>query len=81
MRIENDGIISADEVRIKQREYCIELFKKKLFDILDLKAPHLPQSQDGSYHFKKDIVPATSFTSEDNIFIDQLVRLVRATHW
>ena len=77
---EDDGAMSAEEVRQLQRRLCIELFETYLPRILARKAPRTPQPPGGSYHFKTEIEAVTTFEGTDTITMDLLMRLARATH-
>ena len=75
----DDGTLSAAEIRRRQRDLCISLFNKNLPLILAGKAPRKPQEKGGEYHFKKDIVAATTFRGHDSVSFEELLRLLRAT--
>lgn len=77
----DDGTLSAAEIRCRQRDLCVSLFNKNLPLILAGKAQRKPQEKGGEYHFKKDIVAATTFRSCDSVSFEQLLHLVRATDY
>lgn len=74
----DDGIMTANDVRTRQRRMCAELFEENIDRLV---AGDVPWSagQPCSYHFKKDIVAATTFTENDQVTIGRLMRLGRAT--
>src|SRR5262245_28217062 len=74
----DDGVMSASEVRARQRRMCVELFEENIDDLL---AGRIAWKSGApcSYHFKKDIVAATTFAEDDQLSLGRLVRLGRAT--
>ena len=78
---EDDGLMSAAEVRQRQLQLCVHLFETYLPLIVRGEAPRRPQPPGGSYHFKRDIEAATSFEAEDTVTMGQLLRLARATNY
>ena len=78
---QDDGLMSAGEVRQRQLALCVELFEAHLPAILAGEAPRTPQPPGGVFHHKRDIGPATTFDQTDTITMEALLRLARATHF
>lgn len=75
---EDDGVMSAHEVRLRQRRMCAELFAEHIDDLIAGRIP--PKSgAPCSYHFKRDIAAATTFGEDDVVPMSHLMRLGRAT--
>jgi len=74
----DDGIMSADEVRSRQRQLCIELFEENIDELIAGRIPW-KAGQPCSYHAKKDIIAATTFAEHDQMTMLHLTRLGRAT--
>ncbi len=74
----DDGIMTAAEARARQRQMCAELFEE---NIDHLAAGNVPwkAGQPCSYHFKRDIIAATTFSEDDQLTMGRLMRLGRAT--
>lgn len=76
--LEDDGVMSAQEVYLRQSALCVKLFREWLPAILDGSAPRRPQGQ-GTYHHAGEIREATRFDDLRTVTMGQLVRLARAT--
>jgi methionyl-tRNA formyltransferase len=74
----DDGIMTAAEVRARQRQMCAELFEENIDRVIagDISAKN---GQSCSYHFKRDIAVATTFSEDDQLTMERLMRLGRAT--
>jgi len=77
-RFDDDGVMSANDVRTKQRQFCAELFEENVDALIAGRIPHT-KGQPCSYHFKKDIIAATTFDEDDMVNVARLMRLGRAT--
>lgn len=76
--LEDDGVMPAQEVYLRQSALCVKLFREWLPRVLDGSAPRRPQGQ-GTYHKADDIRTATMFEADRMVTMRQLVRLARAT--
>ena len=74
----DNGQISANEVRARQRRLCAELFEENI-DRLAAGRIAWRAGEPCSYHFKRDIVAATTFGEDDPVTMAHLMRLGRAT--
>ena len=75
----DDGVMSADFIRTRQRAICAELFEENIDDLI---AGKLKPGQDVKcdFHKKSDIVEATTFDINDTLTAEQFMLLGRATH-
>jgi methionyl-tRNA formyltransferase len=74
----DDGVMTAGEVRARQRRMCAELFEENLDAVLAGKITRGAPCK-GTYHGRADIAAATTFAASDTLTIGQLMRLGRAT--
>lgn len=74
----DDGLMTATEVRARQRQMCAELFEENINSLIAGRIPWTT-GQPCSYHFKTDIVKATTFNEDEQLTLSQLLRLGRAT--
>jgi methionyl-tRNA formyltransferase len=75
----DNGIMGANEVRSRQRQLCFELFEENIDNLICGLTPYT-KGQPCSYHFKKDIVEATTFDEDDLVSFGRLMLLGRATY-
>jgi len=74
----DDGIMTANEARTRQRQMCADLFEENIDRLVAGDVPWTA-GQPCSYHAKKDIIAATTFSEDDQITMGRLMRLGRAT--
>tara|TARA_A100001035_G_C27737162_1_gene479672 strand:- start:510 stop:1265 length:756 start_codon:yes stop_codon:yes gene_type:complete len=75
----DDGVMSADFIRTRQRAICAELFEENIDDLI---AGKLKPGQDVKcdFHKKSDIIEATTFDINDTLTAEEFMLLGRATH-
>ena len=75
----DDGVMTAAEVRARQRSLCVELFEENIDAVL---AGRLSRGtgQTGTYHRRTDILAATTFADSEMLTLERLMRLGRATN-
>lgn len=77
---QNNGKNIASMVQKKSEELCIELIQESILEILSAKnLPKGKKQKKGTSHLKKEIVEASNINIEEEIKIDKLLKLCRAT--
>ena len=75
----DDGVMSADSIRKRQRAICAELFEENIDDLLAGKLKPGPDVK-CNFHKKSDIIQATTFDVNDTLTAEEFMLLGRATH-
>jgi len=76
---EDDGYSSAGKIQEECNFMCLELLSENIDLAMDGKTKSIPQSG-GTYHSKKDILAKSTLYIEDDISVNYLFDLCRATN-